>query len=54
MQVLREVVLAAVALGASALVVWGVSDWSVPAAKVTAGVLVAVLGGLFLIEAREG
>lgn len=51
MQLLREVALALVAVAAACLVVWGVADWSLPAAKVAAGLAVAGLGYLFLVEA---
>lgn len=51
MHILREVVLAIILVGAAALVVDGVAGWSVPAAKIVGGVLVAAIGALFLVEA---
>ncbi len=48
---LRELVLAGILLLASACVVVGVALLSVPVAWITAGVLLAALGVLFLVEA---
>jgi hypothetical protein len=47
----REVLLALVLIAASALVVAGVAMLFAPAAHIVAGVLVAALGWLFLVEA---
>lgn len=47
----REVLLALIFIAACALVVAGVSMLFVPAAYITAGVLSAALGYLFLAEA---
>lgn len=51
MHIMREAVLALILLVAAGLVVAGVADWSVPAAKVVAGILLAAVGALFLVEA---
>lgn len=51
MHILREVVLALVLVAAAAVVVDGVADWSVPAAKIVGGILAAGLAVLFLVEA---
>lgn len=51
MHILREVVLALILIAASAAVIDGVAGWSVPAAKIVAGVLAAGLAFLFLVEA---
>ena len=49
--VVREVTLALVLSGAAAFVVWGISGWSLDAAKIAGGLFAAGIGALFLVEA---
>lgn len=49
----REVLLAAVLVVAGLLVVQGIAMINVPAAYIVGGLLVAVIGCLFLIEASD-
>lgn len=48
---MREALLAAVLVAAATLVVVGTAMWSVPAALILGGLLVAGLGALFLVNA---
>ena len=51
MHVLREAGLLIVLLVAAGVVVDGIADLSAPAAKIAAGIFLAAIGALFLVEA---